>query len=644
MIEYIFAAEFDIDKGVCVKYCCPFKPKLLDETVLASYMIPDGAHKRDFDVTNFKIKLQNESSQELINLIRHEFNTRKPLASLYTKKNHWTPSLKPDGAKELFEVTLIENYIHLQPQNNQKPLNYPITKIEEYSIVFDSFLSITINQESFGFDFLDNKNANILEFFISVYNNSINKASFSSKQQQQHHDSLEKYFYFHNVIKTAKSKEFKRGCLIRSIAVCSSTINLFHHLTDVLIPYLDIFLKMPVMLQQSDLLSLKGVLYTALQVINIKIREYELSKIFFSPIDMSYLGTPENPDQHNALTFRELRQKAPLEPSLIEFISLFKEKTMTIYFHILNGNKVLFISNERSCRAICRIVQACQHLLAPLNVSARIFPYESLSNTTFLSIPGYIAGVTNPIFKMKTSWWDICCDLGDGSIIDNHAPVSSVNQESHHYVENKLQTIDSELISEILKRLKESAVNEQQIKEYFYNYTKNLIDFSTNSSNMIDYQKEDKVLLEAFETRSKIWKKSCTYELYESSLLKTREILKIVFGEKYLDVSTALNNFSDKKTFSDVELFKDYSVLAENLKDPLKLGTFIRHLTMKKGDISVLTSGLFSSNQDVRKKTVEFLMIFEKSEYQKTLYSCLNYYIISLYNSQKELYMASQLK
>ena len=628
MIEYIFAAEFDLEKGVCVRSYCPTKPKLLDENYLASYMIPDGAHKREFDITNFKIKLQQDASSELINLLRHEFNTRKPTICLYRKKAHWQPSLKVNHTKELFEVTLIENHIHLQHSKEQKGLNFPIGQIQEFSLLFDSFVSLSIDNEVYGFEFLDNKNANLFESFIQTYN----------AQKPAEGSAVERYYYFYNVMRITKSKEFKRGSLIRSIAICSTTINLFHRVADLLLPYLDAFVKMPTNLQQNDLNSLKGILYSALQAMNIKIRNFTLHQLYISPTEINYQDFEE---PSSLFKGTETNIKTPTEPSLIEFATIFKEKTMTIYSHILFGHKVLFVSNERSCRAICRIVQATQYLVAPLNITSRTLPYEHLSNIAFIELEGYIAGVSNPIFKMRNKWWDVCCDITDGSIIDNHAkPTNRVDMEQ---LEDKMQTMDNDFINEILKRLKDNSMKEQQLRDCFYNYTKNFIDFSTNSSNMIDYQKEDKNLLDYFETKSNKWKKSWTYNLYENSIAKVRETLKVIFGEKYLDVNTALNNFSEKKSFSDIELFKDYSVLVENLKDSMKLYTFLKYLYYRKGEISILTSGLFSSNQDIRKKTVELLSILEGSEYKKTLYSAVNYYTLSVYETLKESYSKSKV-
>lgn len=35
----------------------------------------------------------------------------------------------------------------------------------------------------------------------------------------------------------------------------------------------------------------------------------------------------------------------------------------------------------------------------------------------FLSTPGFIAGVTNPMFKSKREWWDVLCDISTGEVL-----------------------------------------------------------------------------------------------------------------------------------------------------------------------------------------------------------------------------------
>ena len=617
MIEYIFASEFDFEKGTNLKCYYPDMPKKLNQTFLTSFMIPEGAHKRDSDMTYFKIKLQPQWSEELVDCIRHEFNTRKPMVSLYQKKTSWTPFNKSDHSKEYFEASLLERYIHIQDAKGQNCFNFQITQIQQYSIVFEQFISFTINDEVYGLEFLDAKHTNTLDFFISLF--------LEKDKPMLVKESKERFFYFYNVMKTSKAKNSKRGPIVRSIAICSTTINQFDLLTSKLVPYLDFFVDMPNEPHKDDFNSLRQILFSAYQAINNEIRQYKLSHIYKSPVELNYSNEVQIKTD---ASYSKVHKTNKRKSSLADLISIFKHKVMVIYLALLFGYRILFISQDKSCQEICRCINSCRYLISPLNIASKMFYYEHLSDISFIKVESYIAGVSNLIFKTKRDWWDICCDLDDGTILDN-VGIIPINQENKS-TEVKMFEIDQEFIEQILKRIKDDCISDEQLKESFCSYTKNFINFATNSANSIDYLREDKALLEAFENRSNIWKKTYTYTLYEENLLQRREVFKVIFGEKYLDVLTALNNFAEKKAFNDIDLFKDYAALLENLDDSDKFHYFLKQLVAKKGEITILASGLFSSNEDIRMKAVQLLIMFEKYHYKKFLHSSLNYYIISV--------------
>lgn len=58
MIKYVFGSEFDIFQGCVIRESYP-ELQNYDEFKLSSYMIPDGVHKYETDMTFFKYKLLN---------------------------------------------------------------------------------------------------------------------------------------------------------------------------------------------------------------------------------------------------------------------------------------------------------------------------------------------------------------------------------------------------------------------------------------------------------------------------------------------------------------------------------------------------------------------------------------------------------
>jgi hypothetical protein len=55
--------------------------------------------------------------------------------------------------------------------------------------------------------------------------------------------------------------------------------------------------------------------------------------------------------------------------------------------------------------------------------------YANLTDLGFLSTPGYIAGVTNPMFKTKREWWDVLCDISTGEVFVS-APVEKEDYDA----------------------------------------------------------------------------------------------------------------------------------------------------------------------------------------------------------------------
>ena len=97
----------------------------------------------------------------------------------------------------------------------------------------------------------------------------------------------------------------------------------------------------------------------------------------------------------------------------------FGEKTMLIYDAILSEKRILFSGGlEFSADEIQDYVFACANLVSPpiIGILSKVHPYGALSNLDFIEEPGYIAGVTNPMFKQRANWHDVCCEIDIGKL------------------------------------------------------------------------------------------------------------------------------------------------------------------------------------------------------------------------------------
>lgn len=99
--------------------------------------------------------------------------------------------------------------------------------------------------------------------------------------------------------------------------------------------------------------------------------------------------------------------------NLTNFIKLLGDSTMKIYNAILANKRVLFVGYNHSAASIAQMVLSAVCMVAPVlpGIIRRVFPYANLTDLSFLEVPGYIAGVTNPMFQENEKWWDIVCVL-----------------------------------------------------------------------------------------------------------------------------------------------------------------------------------------------------------------------------------------
>ena len=77
-----------------------------------------------------------------------------------------------------------------------------------------------------------------------------------------------------------------------------------------------------------------------------------------------------------------------------------------IYPPPIAKKRVLFVGYNHAAKDVCRAVLSAVAMVAPIpNIIHRTHPYANLTDLSFLDTPGYIAGVTNPMFLERDAWW-----------------------------------------------------------------------------------------------------------------------------------------------------------------------------------------------------------------------------------------------
>lgn len=103
--------------------------------------------------------------------------------------------------------------------------------------------------------------------------------------------------------------------------------------------------------------------------------------------------------------------------SVVQLVKTFGDGVMTLYNAAFVGRRILFLGHNLSAATVSKMVLATASLVHPLNgLLDRVFPYAHLTDLEFLQVPGFIAGVTNPIFANHWEWFDVLADIKEGTV------------------------------------------------------------------------------------------------------------------------------------------------------------------------------------------------------------------------------------
>ena len=652
MIDYIFTSEFDILKGSLIRNSYPhLSENNYDETVLSSYMIPDGSHKREYDCNVFKYsfkpnffiqKMGDQIDSKKIKVKIFRFNTTLEKWELFLKDK----SSNNNSISEAY-ITIDKLFYKKMKfiKNDEKViLELELYKDLQFTKLDESFYSLYSKEGvSLGLSFEKIDEIKIISEYLSFFENPNQIINNSDKNT----------YFFYNLVKNKKDDNFKRGSLIRSIALCSKDLNMLQNFEPIIKYYLNIFSNLDISKSLNKLDILISEFYQGINdFINSIPKQYltlSHNELLEIPIDLEenlekldyFYKINGNNSKPIKITLDNSYFKNYTEPNLLEFIKKFNEKTMLIYNSILNEETILFIGYEISIEETCNFVNSCITLVNPINISDRVFPYENLLNLDFLQKESYIAGVSNPIFNSRKQWWSICCDINTGSIIDNRIkPIKNKGSKyNEELCEIKANSLDNEFISEIVKKIKENDITEYEIRMHFYEYTRNFVDLCSNSSNLIDLEKDEKSYLDMIEWKCYNFRKTKIYEKLLIAKENEKQYMSKIYGEKYLNVIKIINMFAEIKQWNDFELLLIYTTFTDCLNNGNYTEFFIKATFAKKYTLEALASGFFSSNEDVVKAA---LKCFEKIEGLKEggkIIKKFSYYILFVYQNLKNKFM-----
>ena len=518
-----------------------------------------------------------------------------------------------------------------------------------------NFASIyTVDSKAIGFEFISSDD---LLKFEELFNDPNLKEIYCSTEEN-HTNNLfknstniinkDKDIYFLCLAQTILDKSTKRGAILKSIAVGTTkliNLNCFQNTCEYLIGRA-FEIHNSSLSPNEKIKKMREDIRKTLEAFNNLKFNFGMNLSRFERIVYAYLNgnnyftlpTTTNEDtlniDTNGIIKIDLRlsdnEEKIFPGSIIELIKIFGEYIMTIYDGILNDQKIIFLGGtSTSCKQLSSLIFGCLSMVGPLSFGLikRLHPYRNLYDLNFLNINNCIYGVTNPIFKSKTKYWDILCEVETGKIAisEKYNEISSnINKES-----------DLLFIKELIYKINNESLTEFEVEQYFTYYTLHLFKISKEQyfaedeviNNEINRQWKRKIKM----NNANIYKIENEYEKFRSLISYNNTSFEVL--ERHI------NNLLTRKNIEKEELNMIYSDI-ENfiLGGAFYVQLFLGLIIFYSYDFEIVFNGIFCKHPEIRQKVKNIYNILGNDILGNLLLRKLNYvYLIKLnevdYNS-----------
>ncbi|GAM21359.1 hypothetical protein SAMD00019534_045330, partial [Acytostelium subglobosum LB1] len=576
-IEYILLAEFDIDVGSKVKYQYP-SPTGEDESLLAEFMLPDGSHKRDDDWTVFFLNRPDPDGH----LSKSKAKPKPPPA----EKTIWM-------VKELAEETAAGG---------------PPPKKNDSAPELRNSVNVTNMNNSNNNISSGNNNNNSSSNSISTTSNNTDDSKNNNKQ----------FLYCLNFMNNQKDDSVRRGAIVKSLAICTT-----HPFIHIYKPFMILGIQKYF---SSPSLDVIVDLYNSLNGLDMSTIPY------LNDVQKHILrSSPDKNKQNHSANIAYLGKQMPVyipitffpdevgDYKVITLVQKFGNDIMKIFNGILSQKRILFLGYGCSAGEVCNyVLAACSMVCPPLKgIRERTFPYTNLVYLDFLSVPGYITGVTNPMFEEHPEWWDILCNIGTGKVVMNASLVSEVPDKFAQY--------DNDFMAEVNYNIS-THYGEDKIKSLFQEYTQHIVDMALDEEEFLDDQTRA-LALEANQARIDSWTRTKTYTTY----LQDRENSKKNSAIRDHTIQQSIKKLRKKKHVTEKEVLKIYDSFLNSIKTEQQVTEFLSYLPKSHGGLFPVAVGLFHQSKEVRNATTELLKRLDKIQTGSGFIAGLNPFLKQCY-------------
>lgn len=294
--------------------------------------------------------------------------------------------------------------------------------------------------------------------------------------------------------------------------------------------------------------------------------------------------------------------------NVLSLVQKFGVQTMTIYNAILSEKRIFFLGFDRPAGELSSYVLSAICLVCPhfTGLIANSFPYTNLCYLDFLSVPGFIAGVSNPVFEERGEWWDVLCNIQTGR-------VTVSPRLAGVFPDPALAEVDADFMEEV-EFYKNSHFGEDKIRGLFQRYTQDFSNFALGNATptTITGSASQASRTAAQQARVKAWMATALYHRYTEEQGRTAKVSNFAApGE----ITKGVLKLKNGKNLGDDEVAGILRMFVDQVKTEEQVVEFLSYLPESDGGLFPIAVSLFHSSEAVRSLAKDLMQKISEVEY-----------------------------
>jgi len=474
------------------------------------------------------------------------------------------------------------------------------------------------------------------------------------------------FYYGINLVTTKHDSNVRRGALVKAMAIFSkySFIEIFKKPLELALrkyfdsPSPEILANLYKDLNSIDLTSVykpnlieKMLMRRGVGVPHLGHNIIYSPKLWLQDIQIPIdVDSPQGPGQVSLSLKLHYTSDEVGDISVTNLVQTFGPAVMRIFHGIITGQRILFVGYNHAASDVAQMVLSAVALVSPPipSVIRRTYAYANLTDMSFLEVPGYISGVTNPMFQQHESWWDLLCILdlphNTGTILSaeekrhdesggrsDRSSLSAMNsnKQMHHNEGsgneeeegNTYVHMDDKFITAVLSGI-QSKLGEEWVRQQFIDYTNNILYLAQNMSLLKSRRLSEKKrkIMEANSFRASILRKTPEFSgiptnpwlLVDKNRLEKETTSNIIDSEKGDTLKYYVFRLQNEENIHPIFEAETMFYELSRLTTEADIQALLTLLPESEGGLYPIASGLFNPNPSVRLYTVQLLESIKK--------------------------------